>query len=83
MSQFEVQPSIITIYAMFSTSDITGAQENLFGVVGQTRRLRNKFQCRHKMNNIVHVQMSPLKITSIGCVFPLLNHNIFLMSLLL
>lgn len=40
-SQFEVRPSIITVHAMFSMSDITGAQENLFGVVGKTRRLWN------------------------------------------
>lgn len=41
MSQFEVWPSIITIHATFGMSDITGAQENLFGVVGKTRRLWN------------------------------------------
>ena len=40
-SQFEVWPSIITIHATFCTSDITGAQENVFGVVGRTRRLWN------------------------------------------
>lgn len=39
------------------------------------------YQYQDKINNNVHVQMSPLKITFMFCDFPLLNHtHTFLMS---